>query len=105
MKPKRLTELESIVMSYVWAAPNIITVRQVYEAIQEQRKLAYTSVMTTMNRLVAKGVLGRKITGKTGFYAPLYGAEAMAKIAIDELVNTHFAGDWNSFEKYVSAGR
>ncbi len=105
MQPKRLTELESIVMSYVWAAQSTITVRQVYEAIQGQRKLAYTSVMTTMNRLVAKGVLGRKLTGKTGYYAALYGAEAMAKIALEELVNTHFAGDWNAFEKYISAGR
>ena len=34
------------------------TVREVYEAMREQRKVAYTTVMTMLNVLVEKGVLG-----------------------------------------------
>lgn len=48
-------------MDAVWAAGDPVPVRQVVDALNERRPepLAYTTVMTVMNRLVAKGVLNR----------------------------------------------
>ena len=40
----RLGELERAVMDHLWAAGEPQTVRQVHEALSEQRDLAYTTV-------------------------------------------------------------
>jgi predicted transcriptional regulator len=49
-------------MDTVWAAEEAISVRDVLDALNESRvrPLAYTTVMTVMNRLVGKGVLDRR---------------------------------------------
>jgi predicted transcriptional regulator len=48
-------------MDAVWAATAPVSVRLVLDVLNERRlePLAYTTVMTVMNRLVAKGVLVR----------------------------------------------
>ena len=54
--------LESEVMDAVWTARDPVSVRAVLDALNETRSepLAYTTVMTVMNRLAAKGVLKRR---------------------------------------------
>jgi BlaI family transcriptional regulator, penicillinase repressor len=58
MRPKSttLTPQELEIMRIVWARDSA-TVRDVYEALLERRKIAYTSVMTTMKILESKGYL------------------------------------------------
>jgi predicted transcriptional regulator len=53
-----LGPLEAEVMDVVWAEDEV-TVRDVHEALNRKRKLAYTTVMTTMTRLADKGLLSR----------------------------------------------
>ena len=49
-------------MDAVWTARDPVSVRAVLDALNETRSepLAYTTVMTVMNRLAAKGVLKRR---------------------------------------------
>lgn len=56
-----LGELEKEVMDVVWKNSSPVTVREVLERISKKRKVAYTTVMTIMTRLVAKGLLKRKL--------------------------------------------
>lgn len=53
---KVLGELESKIMEEVWKIKNA-TVRDVLNKISKKKKLAYTTVMTVMNRLHEKGLL------------------------------------------------
>jgi predicted transcriptional regulator len=53
-----LGPLEAEVMDVVWSA-NEVTVRDVHDVLNEKRRLAYTTVMTTMTRLADKGLLSR----------------------------------------------
>jgi predicted transcriptional regulator len=62
-----LGELELAIMQIVWARDEV-TVRQVWSALQPQRPLAYTTVMTVMSRLAQKGVLVVRKQGKTYYY-------------------------------------
>jgi predicted transcriptional regulator len=50
------------------------SVREVMEAVNAgaPRQRAYTTYMTVMSRLEAKGMLERTREGKTDFYRPLY---------------------------------
>lgn len=50
------TELELMILQIIWqSGPS--TVRQVSDALWQSRKLAFTSVLTTMNIMVTKGYL------------------------------------------------
>jgi predicted transcriptional regulator len=66
-----LHELESEVMEELWSQGEA-TGRSVMDALNEQasKPRAYTTYMTIMARLHAKGVLDRRREGKTDFYAP-----------------------------------
>ena len=64
-----LTPLELDIMKAVWRRPPI-TVRDVQENIRPIRNLAYTTVMTIMDRLHHKGFLTRKLRSRTHLYEP-----------------------------------
>jgi predicted transcriptional regulator len=88
--PPPLHELESEVMEEVWRR-NEATVRDVLEALNQGRKQrAYTTVMTIMSRLDEKGLLRRRMRGKTHVYRPAMTREeyleARAQAEVDELV-------------------
>lgn len=69
---KVLGELELDVMEIIWQSPTPISVRDVTEDLQKKRQIAYTTVMTIMGRLVEKGILKRKESGKAYIYQPVY---------------------------------
>jgi predicted transcriptional regulator len=54
-KLTRLGELERAVMDCLWSTPEPQTVRQVHEALSAQRELAYTTIMTVLQRLAKNG--------------------------------------------------
>lgn len=56
---KVLGDLEAEIMELVWARPtdDATTVRDVFEVLYERRRIAYTTVMSTMARLAKKNLL------------------------------------------------
>lgn len=69
IKRKSLGPLEHQIMDIVWKQKKS-TVYSVVEDLCQEKKLAYTTVMTVMSRLAKKGVLTRKKKGKTYYYQP-----------------------------------
>jgi predicted transcriptional regulator len=67
---KLLGPLEAEVMKILWKAGQPMTVRALLERINRRRdpRLAYTTVMTVMSRLVDKQVLARKREGRGYVY-------------------------------------
>lgn len=70
----RLGELERAVMEQLWDAartgPGGATVRDVLEALPADRGLAYTTVMTVLDRLAKKGLVTRERDGRAWRYTP-----------------------------------
>jgi predicted transcriptional regulator len=62
-----LGELERAVMDVLWAAGAPLSVRDVVERLSG-RQLAYTTVMTILDRLARKGALCRTRAGKAWMY-------------------------------------
>lgn len=71
---KFLGPLESAVMERLWKRGRA-TVREIVEDLGRSRALAYTTVMTIMTRLHAKGLLERDRDGKTYVYRPAFTRE------------------------------
>ena len=67
-----LGELEQLIMSVLWRSRTPLLVRDVQEALKGlERPLAYTTVMTVMDRLAKKGMLQRELAGRAWSYRPL----------------------------------
>jgi predicted transcriptional regulator len=76
-------------MGVVWARAAPLSVRQVLDDLNSRRPepFAYTTVMTVMNRLVAKGILRR--SGAARRYQYEATASDVAGIATREVIQTH----------------
>ncbi|MFY1652090.1 BlaI/MecI/CopY family transcriptional regulator [Solwaraspora sp. WMMB762] len=84
----RLGDLERAVMDVLWdrdPAADPVTVRDVAEALQN-RDLAYTTVMTVLDRLAGKGMVSRERAGRAWRYQPAASREAyIAQLMLDAL--------------------
>jgi predicted transcriptional regulator len=56
-------------MNVLWDAPAPLTVREVLDALNE-RDLAYTTIMTVLDRLGTKEMVRRERDGRAFHYAP-----------------------------------
>ena len=69
------------------------TVRDVYEALLERRKIAYTTVMTMMNVLVSKGRLEKQREDRAFVYRPTEARAAVAGSMVKDFVGRVFDGN------------
>ena len=81
-----LGPLESEVMEAVWRLGET-TVRDVHADLAPSRDLAYTTIMTTMARLAAKGLLERDTAGLAHRYRPTLTREQYAKTTVTSVVD------------------
>jgi predicted transcriptional regulator len=81
----RLGELERAVMDVLWDRGTPATVREVAEVLRD-RDLAYTTVMTVLDRLAGKGMVERERAGRAWSYRPAASREAfIAQLMLDAL--------------------
>ncbi len=82
----RLGELERAVMDHLWDTGGPQTVRQVHDALCTRRELAYTTVMTVLQRLARKGLVAQIRDDRAHRYAPVNGRdELVAGLMVDAL--------------------
>lgn len=63
-------ELEQAVMEILWASAEPLSVRDVHEQLANDRDLAYTTVMTVLDRLAKKGLVLRRLESRAWLYRP-----------------------------------
>ena len=88
-----LGELEAAVMRVIWDAGKPVVVEDVRQALEQQgRRVAYTTVMTTMTRLYRKGLLARTKRGRAYEYSPTMTeqefGDSVARAAIDGVLSS-----------------
>ena len=83
---KLLGPLEERVMVALWKAGEPLTVRELLRRLNRGRRepLAYTTVMTVMNRLAEKGALRRQRRGRGYVYEPT--ADDAAGLAVQSVM-------------------
>ena len=93
MRPpsKTLTDQELEIMKIVWER-HAATVRDVYEALLERRRVAYTTVMTMMKILEHKGYLNRKQVERAYVYRPAQPKSRVIHAMVRDFVNRVFNG-------------
>jgi predicted transcriptional regulator len=94
-----LTPLELDIMKAVWRS-HPITVRDVQDSIRPSRNLAYTTVMTIMDRLYHKGSLGRTLHLRTHHYEPTIDFADVRDEAVEMLI-TNFFGSKEKLQEFL----
>ena len=82
---RRLGQLEASLMTVVWRLREPVTVRMILDALDRDPPPAYTTVITVLERLRAKGWLRRERFGRSFRYvaarsAAAYSAELMGDV-------------------------
>jgi BlaI family penicillinase repressor len=80
------------------------SVRDVRAGLTANRNLAYTTVMTVLDRLERKGGVARRKVGRSFRYAPVLSREGLRRLAIRDLVNSFFEGSESALLKYLRDG-
>src|SRR4051812_13801413 len=96
-----LTPLELDIMKAVWTNPPV-TVRDVQATIRPTRNLAYTTVMTIMDRLHQKGFLTRQMQARTHMYSPAIDYGEVRDEAVKVLINNFFDGSETGLLQFLS---
>lgn len=81
---EQLGALESELMERIWESGET-SVRDLYQMLAS--RLAYTTVMTTLDRLYKKGLLNRRPVGRAFYYSP-----KIAKRDYNEQLTRHLLG-------------
>ena len=104
-----LGDLERAVMDHLWGTDQAQTVRQVHQALCTDRDLAYTTVMTVLQRLARKNLVTQIRDDRAHRYAPTHGRdELVAGLMVDALSQAASSGDREAalmhFVERVGAG-
>jgi predicted transcriptional regulator len=87
----KLTDTELEIMHVVWELGGG-TVREVHERLNQQRPLAYTTVMTMMNILEEKGHLTRSKQGRAYRYEAVRPKHQVISGMVDDFIGRVFEG-------------
>jgi predicted transcriptional regulator len=79
-------------------------VRAVQQQMEPRKRLAYTTVMTLLERLAKKGGVARRKVGRAFFYTATVEREAMRRKAVQELADSLFEGSMDLLRNYAFNG-
>lgn len=76
-------------MEQLWSTSQPQSVREVHQALTTERDLAYTTVMTVLDRLTKKTMVRRTQAGRAYLYSPAQRREEL----VAEVMHTALEGD------------
>jgi predicted transcriptional regulator len=101
---KRATHLtpgEFELMRILWSLGEG-SVKEIWKKVNPQRDLAYTTVMTVLDKMRRKGILNQHKRGKAYVYTPAIRSDEALEGVIGHIVETYFSGSRADFLRFVS---
>ncbi len=92
--------LEAEILRIVWDKGQV-TVRDVYEELRLRRRIAYTTVMSVLRNLAAKGLLEQDKTKPAYLYTPAVSDIEVAHAILDALVDKIMGGRIDPLIEYL----
>jgi BlaI family transcriptional regulator, penicillinase repressor len=91
-------ELECLKCLWLLGEGNVHDVRR---ALGPARQLAYTTVMTILDRLARRGAIARRKQGRAFVYSPLLARDTLRRVAVSRLIDTFFEGSEEDLISYL----
>lgn len=76
-------------------------VKQVRDLLAGNRDLAYTTVMTVLDRLARRGGVERRKVGRSFVYVPVLTQDCVRRLAVRELLVCYFDGSAEQLREYL----
>ncbi len=95
--------LELLCLRTLWSLGEA-NVREVRDVVAQSRPLAYTTIMTVLDRLVRKGLIARRKSGRAFVYAARASRDAMRRAALRELLDGFFDGSEEQLIHFLRSG-
>jgi BlaI family penicillinase repressor len=95
--------LEMLCLKALWSLGEG-SVSAVRGLVAESKPLAYTTVMTVLDRLARRNMVTRRKAGRAFVYAPRMSQDAMRRLALKEFVDTFFAGSQEKLAEFLRRG-
>jgi BlaI family penicillinase repressor len=92
--------LELLCLKALWSLQEG-NVKDVQKIVNETRPLAYTTIMTVLERLLKKNKLSRRKVGRAFVYSPTAEREEMRKVAVRELLDSFFDGSEDELLRFL----
>src|SRR5690348_15600403 len=92
--------LELLCLKALWSLQEG-NVKDVQKIVTESRPLAYTTIMTVLERLLRKGKLRRRKAGRAFIYTPTSSRDEMRKTAVKELLDSFFDGSEDDLLRFL----
>jgi predicted transcriptional regulator len=99
-----LTPVELAIMKSLWGR-RTARVRDVQADLMPHRKLAYTTVMTVLDRLFRKGVVRRTKRSRAHVYEPAFSEAALRSDAVRGLLDDYFGGSSRALREFLDGGQ
>ena len=95
--------LEMLCLKALWSLGegNVGEVRGV---VAQSKPLAYTTVMTVLDRLARRNIVSRRKNGRAFVYAPQISRDAMRRLALKEFVDGFFDGSEEKLAEFLRRG-
>jgi predicted transcriptional regulator len=94
--------LELLCLKALWSLGEG-NVKDVQQVVARTRPLAYTTIMTVLERLVHKEKLTRRKQGRAFLYVPTMSEDAMRQVAVRELLESFFDGSVAELVRFLGA--
>ena len=92
-------ELQCLTALWSLGEANVQAVR---DLLAPSKPLAYTTVMTMLDRLTRKEVLSRRKVGRSFVYTPAVTKAEVRRLAVQELVESLFEGSESELRGYLN---
>src|SRR5689334_10208765 len=92
--------LELLCLKALWTLQEG-NVKDVQRIVNETRPLAYTTIMTVLERLLRKGKLVRRKMGRAFIYTPQASRDELRKLAVRELLESFFDGSVEELLRFI----
>jgi predicted transcriptional regulator len=92
--------LELLCLNALWSLGQG-SVKGVREMLAPHRALAYTTVMTVLDRLARRGIVTRRKAGRAFLYAPAVSRDAMRRLALQEFLDSYFESSRHELLRFL----
>lgn len=92
--------LEMMCLNALWALKEG-NVEDVRKLISQNRPLAYTTVLTLLDRLTRRGAVSRRKEGRGFRYQPTVDRDKLRQLALRQLLENHFDGSAEHLRSFL----
>lgn len=98
--PPKVTDLELTILQQIWEARDARSVSQILASWPHAKRPGYTTVLKTLQKMEAKGIVGHREEGKRYAYFSRVDREEVLERRLKTIVDRLFGGNRVSFAHY-----